>query len=60
VAARWAIGFWGEEKLSPATRRIYAKLSEIIPPPGEDQDLSPVLGQVAELIQKGGIESYGL
>lgn len=60
VAARWAIGLLGEEKLSPATRRIYAKLSEIIPPPGEDQDLSPVLGRVAELIQKGGIEGDGL
>jgi len=59
VAARWAIGILGEEKISPATRRIYAKLSEIIPPPGEDQDLSPVLGQIAELIKKGGIESYG-
>lgn len=59
VAARWAVALQGEERLSPPTKNLYAALSEIIPPPGEDQDLSPVIARVAENIQKGKLGIHG-
>lgn len=60
VAARWAVALQGQEKLSPATRELYRKLSEIIPAPGEDQDLSAVVGRVAETIREEEARSDGI
>ncbi|MFN3346822.1 MAG: histidine ammonia-lyase, partial [Candidatus Bipolaricaulaceae bacterium] len=60
VAARWAVALQGEEKLSPATREFYAKLAEVVPPPGEDQTLSEHIARVAEAIREGRLTIHGL
>ncbi|HEU68459.1 MAG TPA: histidine ammonia-lyase [Candidatus Acetothermia bacterium] len=60
VAARWAVAFAGEEGLAPASRPAYAALTELVPPPGEDRDLSPAIAAVREALREGRIGHHVL
>ncbi|MCS7239703.1 MAG: histidine ammonia-lyase [Candidatus Bipolaricaulota bacterium] len=60
VAARWAVALQGEDKLSPATRSFYERLKALVPPPGEDQDMSEHIARVAENIGEGGLTIHGI
>ncbi len=53
VCARWAVEFVGAAKLSPATKRIYEKLRDLIPPPGEDRYLGDTIEEVGRLVREG-------
>lgn len=60
VAARWAVAYQGEDKLSPATKSFYEKLAELVSPPGEDQDMSEHIARVAQKIREGGLTIHGV
>lgn len=60
IAARWAVAFAGEEGLAPATRPAYAVLSGLVPPPGEDRDLSPAIAALREALREGKIGHHEL
>ncbi len=60
VAARWAVAFAGEEGLASASRPAYAALTELVPPPGEDRDLSPAIAAVREAVRVGRIGHHEL
>lgn len=60
VAARWAVVLQGPEKLSSATRDFYEKIAEIVPPPGEDRDMSEDIAHVANEIKEGRLVLHGV
>ncbi len=60
VAARWAAALHGPEKLSPATLGFYEKLVEVVPPPGEDRDMSENIARVAKDIKEGRLVIHGV
>ena len=59
VCDRWALGLSEPGKLSPATKPIYEKLCELVPPPGDDVFMGDNIGKVAETVRRGEI-SYGI
>lgn len=60
VAARWAVALAGPEGLSPATRPLYERLAELVPPPGRDRYLGDIIAKLREAVRKGEVEASGL
>jgi len=53
VCARWAVALAGEEGLSPATKEVYEKLSQLVPPPGPDRYLGEAIAKVQAAVRSG-------
>ena len=60
VATRWAVALAGPEGLSPATRPLYERLAELVPPPGRDRYLGDIIAKLREAVRKGEVEASGL
>ncbi|NOX44318.1 MAG: histidine ammonia-lyase [Caldiserica bacterium] len=59
VACRWAAELAGPEGLSPATRPIYERLCELVPPPGDDAFLGDTIEEIVRVVRRGEI-TYGI
>lgn len=55
LTACQAVEFTGEDKLAPATKAVYKKVREVVPPLDKDRILYGDMANVAELIRKGEI-----
>ena len=60
VCARWAVALAGEEGLSPATKEVYEKLSQLVPPPGPDRYLGKAIAKVRAAVRSGEVSVSGL
>lgn len=60
VACRWAAALAGEDGLSPATKSIYQKLSELVPPPGPDRYLGEAIARVRQAVRAGEVKADGI
>lgn len=54
-AAAQALWLRGEEKLSPATKAVYARIRETVPPIEEDVIMNPLMLRCEELVKTGAI-----